>query len=394
MYHSPYNFKDSQVGSPLDYHTADYYCPKIELTTRLPYGSFRYHTVGSLDYNKYSPNSFKQNNPTFSKVNHSVKQPQYLKPFKVENSFKQNSLTFSKTNHSKKQNSLTSSKTNPNNHTINLIPDKAENNLKHFKDKKLSKPNNPTPSKVSNSKKQLNNPTSSKVNHSIKQPINLNSPKVNNSKKQSSNPIDNRNQSSKKKVPLDSQKGTNGGQAVPIYQSDSQVGTDSQDDLPPHTYIQKDSQIGSLDSQKGHPNQIIPIANTMVTSWRTVGQSSSSNTFQLENTPKITGKAILPKKLFEDQLIQNTGQVIGTPKDIDLEVLLINSCKITATKVQTIVNSFIEGKKHTVIFCMTETKVDSHDFQPIGITIFSAHRSRKEIKDKKKGRGSCHWLCL
>ena len=36
---------------------------------------------------------------------------------------------------------------------------------------------------------------------------------------------------------------------------------------------------------------------------------------------------------------------------------------------------------------MTETKVDSHDFQPIGITIFSAHRTKKEIKEKKKGGG-------
>ena len=92
MYHSPYNFKDSHVGPPVEYHSADYYYPKIELSTRLPYGSFKYHTIGSLDYNRYSPNSFKQNNPTFSKanhsnptfskVNHSIKQPQYLKPLR------------------------------------------------------------------------------------------------------------------------------------------------------------------------------------------------------------------------------------------------------------------------------------------------------------------------
>merc|ERR1711874_891448 len=62
---------------------------------------------------------------------------------------------------------------------------------------------------------------------------------------------------------------------------------------------------------------------------------------------------------------------------------LINSCKIDAIKVQTIVEGFIRGKKHTSIFCMTETKVDSHDFQPDGIKILSVHRSRKE----KKGGG-------
>merc|ERR1712082_306472 len=42
------------------------------------------------------------------------------------------------------------------------------------------------------------------------------------------------------------------------------------------------------------------------------------------------------------------------------------------------------GKSHSTIFCITETKVEGHDFQPMGIKIFSKHRvSRKE----KKGGG-------
>ena len=71
------------------------------------------------------------------------------------------------------------------------------------------------------------------------------------------------------------------------------------------------------------------------------------------------------------------------PEGTDLEILLINSCKINAVKVQEIVESFIKGKDHTVMFCMTETKVDSLDFDPTGITLFSVHRKRKE----KKGGG-------
>ena len=62
---------------------------------------------------------------------------------------------------------------------------------------------------------------------------------------------------------------------------------------------------------------------------------------------------------------------------------LINSCKIDAIKVQTIVEGFIRGKKHTSIFCLTETIVDSHDFEPRGIKMFSRHRTKKD----KKGGG-------
>merc|ERR1711913_253179 len=89
------------------------------------------------------------------------------------------------------------------------------------------------------------------------------------------------------------------------------------------------------------------------------------------------------KKLFHDHIDENIDEVIVVPTDTDLEILLINSCRIDATKVQTIVNNFVEDKEHTTIFCMTETKVDSHNFQPQGITIFSAHRTKKE----KKGGG-------
>merc|ERR1712237_219190 len=105
----------------------------------------------------------------------------------------------------------------------------------------------------------------------------------------------------------------------------------------------------------------------------------------IENiTPKNLEVEMPRIKLFHDTMFENTEAEIDiTPTEADLEFLLINSCKIDAIKVQTIVEGFIRGKKHTSIFCMTETKVDSHDFQPDGISIFSAHRSRKE----KKGGG-------
>ena len=54
-------------------------------------------------------------------------------------------------------------------------------------------------------------------------------------------------------------------------------------------------------------------------------------------------------------------------------------------KVQTIVNNFMIDKGYSTIFCMTETKVKGHDFKPVGIKMFSKHRSGK--KKRKKGEG-------
>ena len=71
------------------------------------------------------------------------------------------------------------------------------------------------------------------------------------------------------------------------------------------------------------------------------------------------------------------------PQGTDLEILLVNSCKIDAIKVQTIIDEFLIDNKHITIFCLTETKVNGHDFKPVGIEIFSKHRGWKE----KKGGG-------
>ena len=59
---------------------------------------------------------------------------------------------------------------------------------------------------------------------------------------------------------------------------------------------------------------------------------------------------------------------------MNMEMLLINSLKIDALKIQTVIENFIKDKDHTCIFCLTETKVDSLDFDPQGIKLFTKHR--------------------
>ena len=58
---------------------------------------------------------------------------------------------------------------------------------------------------------------------------------------------------------------------------------------------------------------------------------------------------VTKRRLFENlQLDENGVDVV--PLDTDLEVLLINSCKIDAVKVQTIINEFMTDKDYSTIF--------------------------------------------
>ena len=101
-------------------------------------------------------------------------------------------------------------------------------------------------------------------------------------------------------------------------------------------------------------------------------------------TPKRTDIDTPRRRLYENlemdqgETCDMTAKVV--PLDTDLEVLLINSCKIDAVKVQNIIDEFMIDRGYATIFCMTETKVEGHDFQPEGIRIFSKHRKKKEKK--------------
>merc|ERR1711942_421356 len=107
-------------------------------------------------------------------------------------------------------------------------------------------------------------------------------------------------------------------------------------------------------------------------------------------TPKRKGINVPKRRLYriaEETDINNIEVEINTeviPIGTDLEVLLINSCKITAMKVQNIINEFMIDKEYTTFFCMTETKVRGHDFKPEGVKMFSKHRNGK---GEKKGGG-------
>merc|ERR1712082_171132 len=100
---------------------------------------------------------------------------------------------------------------------------------------------------------------------------------------------------------------------------------------------------------------------------------------QYKDTPKRKGIEAPRKKLFEcteeevmdsnnnDSIDNNNSNneertnIEVVPIGTDLEVLLINSCGITAGKVQEIINEFMTEKEYTTLFCLTETKVRGHE---------------------------------
>ena len=71
--------------------------------------------------------------------------------------------------------------------------------------------------------------------------------------------------------------------------------------------------------------------------------------------------------------------------EVDLEVMLVNSLKINAGKVQEIIDSFLLEKYYINIFCLTETKVDCIDFTPVGLTTYDKQRSGKPEQEKEGG---------
>merc|ERR1711874_635935 len=109
--------------------------------------------------------------------------------------------------------------------------------------------------------------------------------------------------------------------------------------------------------------------------------NNSSQLKPITTTPLIKD-VIKPKtKLFHNPVTEKVKMEI-IPTKTDLEFLLVNSCAINVIKVQTIVENLIRDKKHTSIFCLTETKVDSHDFEPRGIKMFSIHRGKKTRREE------------
>ena len=63
--------------------------------------------------------------------------------------------------------------------------------------------------------------------------------------------------------------------------------------------------------------------------------------------------------------------------EVDLEIMLVNSLKINASKVQEVIDGFLINKTYISLFCFTEIKVDCVNFTPTGLITFDKQRVPK-----------------
>ena len=99
-----------------------------------------------------------------------------------------------------------------------------------------------------------------------------------------------------------------------------------------------------------------------------------------------------PKNLFREKINKDTisqeekaieNLINDNIREIDTEILLINTQTITVTKIQTVMEYFLKNKSYDSIFYFTEIRVGSLNFNPKGIKVFTKHRNKRD----KKGSG-------
>ena len=70
---------------------------------------------------------------------------------------------------------------------------------------------------------------------------------------------------------------------------------------------------------------------------------------------------------------------------MNVEILLINSLKISIGKLQEITDGFLIDKEYISIFCLTETKENCANYQELGLTMYDKQRAGRQNQDKGGG---------
>ena len=106
-----------------------------------------------------------------------------------------------------------------------------------------------------------------------------------------------------------------------------------------------------------------------------------------DHTPK-NKKTVRPIRLFREIQDRQMAykernrrfKINEDVEDMDLQVILMNTQTMTASKFQDMAETCLNKKEFSSIFCFTEIKCDGLDFKPTGVKIFTKHRKPKEKK--------------
>ena len=113
-------------------------------------------------------------------------------------------------------------------------------------------------------------------------------------------------------------------------------------------------------------------------------EDSTRNQEDEDNTDININNISMMNNLYK-RYVKNPKGIDTEAGEVDLEVMLVNSLKINAGKVQEIIDSFLIEKDYISIFCLTETKVDCIDFTPVGLTTYDKQRTGKPQQEKGGG---------
>ena len=122
------------------------------------------------------------------------------------------------------------------------------------------------------------------------------------------------------------------------------------------------------------------IINSDTTPGIRINQNASLTPNQGTNRENTEEEEVSNQNIQHNRSRDLENKIRSEVEKVDLEVLLLNTLKITAIRVQEDTDKNLINKPYISIFCFTEIKVDSIDFIPIGLKLFTKHRGRKEKK--------------
>ena len=91
---------------------------------------------------------------------------------------------------------------------------------------------------------------------------------------------------------------------------------------------------------------------------------------------------IMINRLYKKYLREPKDPEVGEDM-INVEILLINSLKISIGKLQEITDGFLVDKEYISIFCLTETKENCANYQELGLTIYDKQRAGRQNQDNR-----------
>ena len=131
------------------------------------------------------------------------------------------------------------------------------------------------------------------------------------------------------------------------------------------------------------------------TEWTNRRQQKTNSRYRDRNHTPNNRRPVRPIKLFRE--IQDRHMVYKERnrrfkinedvEDMDLQVILMNTQTMTASKFQDMAEACLNNKEFSSIFCFTEIKCDGLDFKPTGVkNLYKTQKAKGEKEERSDDR--------